>query len=48
MFFWSEEQAREHRQRAGLIDGAYLTLEQAAFGTPIGQGRLFAFDPDMV
>ena len=26
------------------VDGIYLTLEQAAYATPITQGTLFAFE----
>lgn len=31
-----------------MIDGAYLSLEQAAFSTPVGQGPLFAFEPELL
>ena len=43
MFFGSEEHAREERRRNGGGRGLYLTLDQAAFVTPLAQGALFAF-----
>ena len=43
LFFWSEEHAREFRAGVGHVDGAYLTMEQSTYSTPIGQSGLFAF-----
>ena len=43
VFFWSEEHARRHRERAKFVDGVYLTLEQSTYATRIAQSGLFAF-----
>ena len=51
MFFWSEEQARAHRRRAGEVlgacevNGTYMTLSQAAYVTPLVQGAIFPVAP---
>ena len=43
LFFCSEEHAQMYRQSRDQVDGAYLTLNQSAYSTPIAQGGLFAF-----
>jgi hypothetical protein len=43
VFFWSEEQAREHRTAKGGVDGVYLNPPQALFSTRIAQAALFGF-----
>ena len=43
VFFWSEEQAREHRGGFRDVRGMYLTLEQSAYVTRSAQSALFAF-----
>jgi hypothetical protein len=43
VFFWSEEQAREHRMSRVWADGIYLNPEQALFSTKIAQAALFGF-----
>jgi hypothetical protein len=46
VFFWSEEHAREYRRARTQVDGAYFTMDQAAFSERIAQSGLFAIAPD--
>jgi hypothetical protein len=44
VFFWSEDEARDHRRKTLPIDGIYLTMSQAGYVTRVGQASLFDID----
>ena len=46
VFFWSEEHARDYRRTHQQPDGAYLTMDQAAFSERYAQSGLFAIAGD--
>jgi hypothetical protein len=44
VFFWSEDEARRHREETRPVDGIYLTMSQASYVTRVGQASLFDID----